>query len=45
VPAIARRNTRHSTGLGVYRWVVERSFASASFRSVRSARSLASPIR
>ncbi|MFI1482635.1 IS5 family transposase [Streptomyces sp. NPDC020747] len=27
VPAIARRNTRHGTGLGVYRWVVERSFA------------------
>nr|WP_218924348.1 IS5 family transposase [Streptomyces sp. f51] len=27
VPAIARRNTRHGTGLGVYRWVVERTFA------------------
>lgn len=27
VPAIARRGTRHGTGLGIYRWVVERSFA------------------
>ncbi len=27
VPAIARRGTRHGTGLGTYRWVVERSFA------------------
>ena len=26
-PAIARRGTRHGTGLGTYRWVVERSFA------------------
>lgn len=27
VPVIARRNTRHGTGLGTYRWVVERTFA------------------
>ncbi len=27
VPAIARRGARHGTGLGTYRWVVERSFA------------------
>lgn len=27
VPAIARRGTRHGTGLGTYRWVVERAFA------------------
>lgn len=27
VPAIARRGTRHRTGLGTYRWVIERSFA------------------
>ncbi len=27
VPAIARRGTLHGTGLGKYRWVVERSFA------------------
>ncbi|MDX3026212.1 IS5 family transposase [Streptomyces acidiscabies] len=27
VAAIARRGTRHGTGLGTYRWVVERSFA------------------
>lgn len=27
VPAIARRGTRHGTGLGTYRWVVERTFA------------------
>lgn len=27
VPAIARRGTRNGTGLGTYRWVVERSFA------------------
>ncbi|MEU5326112.1 IS5 family transposase [Streptomyces parvus] len=27
VPAIARRSTRHGAGLGVYRWVVERTFA------------------
>ncbi len=27
VPAIARRDARHGTGLGTYRWVVERSFA------------------
>jgi transposase len=27
VPAIARRGTRHGTGLGTYRWVVERPFA------------------
>jgi IS5 family transposase len=27
VPAIARRGTRHGTGLGAYRWVVERTFA------------------
>ncbi len=27
VPAIARRGTLHGTGLGTYRWVVERSFA------------------
>jgi hypothetical protein len=25
VPAIARRGTLHGTGLGAYRWVVERS--------------------
>jgi len=28
VPAIARRGTPHGTGLGIYRWVIERSFAS-----------------
>jgi hypothetical protein len=33
VPAIARRNTRHGTGLGVYRWVVERTLC-ATRRSV-----------
>ncbi|MFF8196568.1 IS5 family transposase [Streptomyces bobili] len=27
VPAIARRGTRHGSGLGVCRWVVERTFA------------------
>lgn len=27
VPAIARRGTRHGTGLSTYRWVVERTFA------------------
>lgn len=27
VPAIARRGTRHGTGLGTYRWAVERGFA------------------
>lgn len=27
VPAIARRGTPHGSGLGVYRWVVERTFA------------------
>lgn len=27
VPASARRGTLHGTGLGTYRWVVERSFA------------------
>ncbi|MFJ8657130.1 IS5 family transposase [Streptomyces rochei] len=27
VPAIARRGTLHGTGLGTYRWVVERTFA------------------
>ncbi len=27
VPAIARRGTRHGSGLGTYRWVVERTFA------------------
>ncbi|MFG3426551.1 IS5 family transposase [Streptomyces californicus] len=27
VPAIVRRGTLHGTGLGTYRWVVERSFA------------------
>ncbi|UGQ12039.1 IS5 family transposase [Yinghuangia sp. ASG 101] len=27
VPAIARRGTPHGSGLGVHRWVVERSFA------------------
>lgn len=27
VPAIARRGTRHGSGLGTYRWVVERIFA------------------
>ncbi|ALO98688.1 transposase [Streptomyces hygroscopicus subsp. limoneus] len=27
VPAIARRGTRHGTGLGACRWVVERTFA------------------
>lgn len=26
VPAIARRGARHGTGLGTYRWVVERTF-------------------
>jgi transposase len=26
-PVIARRGTGHGSGLGVYRWVVERSFA------------------
>lgn len=24
---MARRGTRHGTGLGAYRWVIERSFA------------------
>lgn len=27
VPAIARHGTRHGTGLGAYRWVIERSVA------------------
>jgi len=37
VPAIARRGTRHGTGLGTYRWVVERSFAwLQGFRRLRS---------
>ncbi len=27
VPAIARRGTRHGTGLATYRWVIERTFA------------------
>ncbi|GHH84942.1 hypothetical protein GCM10018793_51070 [Streptomyces sulfonofaciens] len=27
LPVIARRGTPHGSGLGVYRWVVERSFA------------------
>jgi transposase len=27
VPAIARRSTRHGSGLGTCRWVVERTFA------------------
>ncbi len=27
IPAIARRGTAHGSGLGVYRWVVERAFA------------------
>ncbi|WP_234342496.1 transposase, partial [Streptomyces sp. NRRL B-3648] len=27
VPAIARRGTRHGTGLGTHRWVIERSLA------------------
>ncbi|GAA2109930.1 hypothetical protein GCM10009802_06570 [Streptomyces synnematoformans] len=27
MPAIAHRGTRHGTGPGVYRWVVERTFA------------------
>ncbi|GAQ75659.1 transposase DDE domain protein [Streptomyces turgidiscabies] len=27
MPAIARRGTRHGTGLGTYQWVVERTFA------------------
>jgi transposase len=27
VPAIARRGAAHGSGLGTYRWVVERSFA------------------
>ncbi|MFF7392483.1 transposase [Streptomyces scabiei] len=27
VPAIARRGTRHGTGLGTYRWAIERSLA------------------
>ncbi|WP_406346525.1 IS5 family transposase [Streptomyces sp. NBC_01547] len=27
VPAVARRDTRHGTGLGTYRWVIERTFA------------------
>ena len=26
-PKIARRNTEHGSGLGVYRWVVERTFS------------------
>ncbi len=26
-PAIARRQTKHGSGLGRYRWVVERTFA------------------
>ena len=36
VPAIARRNTRHGTGLGTYRWAVERTFARLhGFRRLR----------
>ncbi|MFH9859873.1 IS5 family transposase [Streptomyces sp. NPDC017202] len=36
VPAIDHRNTAHSSGLGVYRWVVERTFAWLhSFRRLR----------
>jgi len=27
VPLLARRRTEHGSGLGVYRWVVERTFA------------------
>ncbi|MGX1488031.1 transposase [Streptomyces tendae] len=27
IPAIARRGTPHGSGLGTYRWVVERTFA------------------
>ncbi|GGW72986.1 hypothetical protein GCM10010320_63380 [Streptomyces caelestis] len=27
LPVIARRGTPHSSGLGVYRWAVERTFA------------------
>lgn len=27
VPAITRRGTLHGTGLGTYRWVVERTYA------------------
>ncbi|MDH6608502.1 transposase [Streptomyces sp. SAI-208] len=27
MPVIARRGTEHGSGLGVYRWVVERAFA------------------
>jgi transposase len=27
VPAIAKRNTEHGSGLGRWRWVVERTFA------------------
>jgi transposase len=26
-PEIARRNTKHGSGLGRYRWIVERTFA------------------
>lgn len=36
MPAIARRGTQHGTGLGAYRWVVERTFAWLhSFRRLR----------
>ncbi|MFI9251199.1 IS5 family transposase [Streptomyces sp. NPDC053069] len=36
VPAIARRGTLHGTGLGTYRWVVERGFACLhGFRRLR----------
>jgi transposase len=36
VPAIARRGPLHGTGLGTYRWVVERSFARLhGFRRLR----------
>lgn len=36
-PAIARRGTQHGTGLGTYRWVVERTFAWLhGFRRLRS---------
>ena len=27
IPVLARRNTEHGSGLGVYRWVIERSLS------------------
>ncbi|GAA2395616.1 hypothetical protein GCM10010255_28530 [Streptomyces coeruleofuscus] len=35
MPAIASGGTRHGTGLGTYRWVVERSAWLHAFRRLR----------